>query len=153
MEKSKPDSDSSRIKLNREEGLVYQAVDGHNSVADLIEQIMLSEFEICRALYDLSNRNLVVPVERQAKPAKGTVSKAAKGPSVDIGAYVGKVVPIALAAWLVALYGLGLSKLNPLNLIAGGEIRHPAFEELRSGVAATRITRVAEYLSDAAEAA
>ena len=59
----------SSIKLTREENVVYQQVNGEATVQEIIERTMLSEFEICRALYDLMNRNLIGPVKTTAKGA------------------------------------------------------------------------------------
>lgn len=142
-EKSAGSEPSSGIRLSREEGLVYQQVDGKRSVQELVERIMLSEFEICRALYDLLNRNLVVSVQPQKKRSKG---KPTKSGSPALAAASSKLAPVIVGAVAVIVQGLGMTSLNPLNLLAGRSVRHERLEALRQASAVTRLQRVAEAI-------
>ena len=55
---------ASIIELTQEEKKIYDLIDGKRTTRDLVEELYdLSEFEIFRTIYDLLERNLVVPVE------------------------------------------------------------------------------------------
>jgi hypothetical protein len=59
---------SNRIRLTVEEEKVYRRVDGARTVQALIDASGAGEFEVCRILLDLLNRNIIAPVGRGVTP-------------------------------------------------------------------------------------
>ena len=53
----KPDDE--RVRLARDEGVVYQLVDGRSTVQNIIDRSPLGEFDTCRILSELMGRDLV----------------------------------------------------------------------------------------------
>lgn len=54
-------SSSNKIRLSAEEERIYRKVDGVRTVQAVIDSTGLGEFDVCRTLYDLLNRNIVAP--------------------------------------------------------------------------------------------
>lgn len=92
------DSATSEVVLNAQEAKLYKLVDGKRSVTTLMEMTGLSDFDVCRTLFDFLDRNLVAPAQEQAR------SKRQAGPRVDEGApsqalgLVGLVIVLVLSA-------------------------------------------------------
>ena len=63
-------SASNKIRLSRDEERVFRKVDGTRTVQGIVDSSGLSEFDTCRILFDLLNRNLISPVGRGAKVAE-----------------------------------------------------------------------------------
>jgi hypothetical protein len=64
-------SDLGPVRLSQEELAVYQNVNGVFTVQEIIDRSGLNEFETCKALFELLNRQLirpVLPVEVEAPP-------------------------------------------------------------------------------------
>ncbi|HSE40473.1 MAG TPA: hypothetical protein VLH08_06865, partial [Acidobacteriota bacterium] len=56
--------DPEKIRLSKEEGEVFQFIDGSCTVNDIIESSKLGEFHTCKALYELLERKLIEPVRK-----------------------------------------------------------------------------------------
>jgi hypothetical protein len=90
-------STASKVRLTPAEERVYRRVDGSRTVQAVIDSTGLGEFEVCRTLFDLLNRNIIAPVGRGAmreqaegRSAAGVVVSWAPG-------YAAAVVAVALA--------------------------------------------------------
>src|SRR5687768_3946027 len=59
-------SASNKIRLSRDEERVFRKVDGTRTVQGIVDSSGLSEFDTCRILFDLLNRNLVSTAGRGA---------------------------------------------------------------------------------------
>ena len=59
-------SSSSKIRLTHDEERIYRKVDGTRTVQGIIDATGLPEFEVCRTLFDLLNRNIITTVGRGA---------------------------------------------------------------------------------------
>jgi hypothetical protein len=88
---------ASKVRLTPAEERVYRRVDGSRTVQAVIDSTGLGEFEVCRTLFDLLNRNIIAPVGRGAmreqaegRGAAGVVVSWAPG-------YAVAVVAVALA--------------------------------------------------------
>jgi uncharacterized protein DUF4388 len=57
-------SSASKIRLTAEEERIYRKVDGTRTVQGVIDATGGGEFEVCRILFDLLNRNIIAPVGR-----------------------------------------------------------------------------------------
>jgi len=63
------------ITLNPTEQQIYGLVDGRRTVQEIVDRSMLSEFETCRTLYELINRQILEEV-RIAAPTRGPAAPA-----------------------------------------------------------------------------
>src|SRR6266536_2301890 len=59
-------SSSNKIRLTPEEERIFRKVDGSRTVQAIIDSVGMSEFDTCRTLFDLLNRNLITTVGRGA---------------------------------------------------------------------------------------
>ena len=89
-------SSTNKIRLTPEEERIFRKVDGTRTVQGIIDATGLGEFDTCRVLFDLLNRNLVSTVGRGVTK-ETEVSPAARVASATPG-YVLAVVALALAA-------------------------------------------------------
>jgi hypothetical protein len=89
-------SSTNKIRLSPEEERIFRRVDGNRTVQGIIDATGLGEFDTCRILFDLLNRNLVSTVGRGVTK-ETEVSPAARVVSATPG-YVLAVVALALAA-------------------------------------------------------
>jgi predicted transcriptional regulator len=89
-------SSTNKIRLTPEEQRIFRKVDGTRTVQGIIDATGLGEFDTCRVLFDLLNRNLVSTVGRGVTK-ETEVSPAARVASATPG-YVLAVVALALAA-------------------------------------------------------
>jgi hypothetical protein len=137
--KAAAEEPSQRIKLSREENIVYQQVNGEATVQEIVERTMLSEFEICRALYDLTNRNLIASA---SGPVKSEAPRPAK--RVDVGGFLAKGLQVALFAAVIA--AALLQGKNRFNLLTPPAFESPQFEPLRQAAAISQVRRVAEAI-------
>jgi hypothetical protein len=127
---------ASKISLSREERIVYEQVTGTATVQEIIDRTMLSEFETCRAMFDLMNRNLIVPV------AAAVPAEAAPRPKkrVAVAGQVGRVLMLAVLA--LAAAGIAASRLNPFNAFVPLQARGPIVEALRREQAILKAERI-----------
>jgi len=88
-------SSTNKIRLTPEEERIFRKVDGTRTVQGIIDATGLGEFDTCRILFDLLNRNLVSTVGRGVTK-EIEVSPAARVASATPG-YVLAVVALALA--------------------------------------------------------
>jgi|GEM_PF-88154 len=73
-----------KIRLNPEEYSVYQLVNGHSTVADIVESSKFGEFHTCKALYDLLERKIIEPVSASPRvPLHPTISIRAQRDGID----------------------------------------------------------------------
>ncbi len=77
---------SNRIRLSPEEERIFRKVDGTRTVQAIIDGTGLGEFEVCRTLFDLLNRNIISTVGRGV--AKEAVSGRPEGPASSAPAYM-----------------------------------------------------------------
>lgn len=64
------------VTLNKEERIVHTLVDGKRSVQEVVESSLLGEFETCRILYELINRQLLEETGRRTRKAPTAVEPA-----------------------------------------------------------------------------
>lgn len=86
------------VTLNEAEGLVHSLVDGVRSVQDIVERSRLSEFDTCRVLYELINRQLIEEV--------GAVAEVRPGPK-KAGRSVSSAILLGLAYMLLVVVAGG----------------------------------------------
>lgn len=136
--KEKTEAPANVIKLTREESLIYAQVNGQTTVQEVIDRTMLSEFEVCRAFYDLANRNLIVPSAKERKPAAGPRERRSGSSK-----HLARVAYAAMALWIAAVVVLGIFRRNPLNFLHPQAASSQALAVLTREIAQSRLQRVA----------
>jgi hypothetical protein len=100
-----------KIILSQHDGAVYKLLDGKRTVEDVMYLARVSEFDTCKAIYDLLNRDLIREVRTAASSiqAKAAVAMlpAEASPAVVAALYLVLLAAIGAGAWL--------HRLNPLN--------------------------------------
>ncbi len=90
---------TSEVVLNAQEASIYKLVDGNRSVATIMEMTGLSDFDVCRTLFDFLDRNLVATAgQERARTQRQAGPRVEDGaPSQTVG-LVGLVVVLLLSA-------------------------------------------------------
>ncbi len=90
---------TSEVVLDTQEAKIYKLVDGERSVNAIMEMTGLSDFDVCRTLFDFLDRNLIATADQERAR-----SQQPAGPRVEIGepsqvlGLVGLVIVLALSA-------------------------------------------------------
>jgi hypothetical protein len=133
------------IRVSRAEWSVYELVDGRRTVAELNEMLFLSEFDGCKACFDLVSRGLIeesVPrpeeLPEEALVADTPAHAHASRRPIDVALLAG------LGLALLALLGLRFQARNPLNLLTLPPRRVALVDGFRKSVSLLRLRRVAE---------
>jgi hypothetical protein len=135
-------SSSNKIRLTPEEDRIFRRVDGTRTVQAIIDSTGLGEFEVCRILYDLLNRNIISTAGRSATAERVLGSYEPVAPS-KAPAYVISAAAIIVALAAVAVRGpapFALLGTKPMfSRVADDAVRRIArarLERLDQGVAA-----------------
>jgi hypothetical protein len=128
-------SSSNKIRLTPEEERIFRKVDGTRTVQGIIDSTGLGEFDTCRILFDLLNRNLVSTVGRGVTK-ETEVSPAARVVSATPG-YV-----LALIALVLAAAGTLAHWNNPFAVAGLPPLFGGSYELLMQGVSHVRLERL-----------
>ena len=129
-------SSSNKIRLTPEEERIFRKVDGTNTVQVIIDSVGVSEFDACRTLFDLLNRNLITTVGR------GATKQAESAPE---GEGVASSTPgylLTAAAVLLALTGVYANRTAPFAVSGQAPLLKSTEELLLQGVSRTRLERL-----------
>jgi hypothetical protein len=134
---------SDKIRISREEKVIYDMVDGTMSVRDVMEMSKFSEFDTAKALYELLTRDLIEEVRGSA-----AAEVLAQGTPLDDTDVAETPVPLPLVAVLalVAVLSLATSFRNPLNSLnpIGPAQRSSSVDETRKAISIQRIAQIGE---------
>ncbi|MGA7991499.1 MAG: DUF4388 domain-containing protein [Thermoanaerobaculia bacterium] len=133
------------IRVSRAEWAVYELVDGERTVAETNELAFLSEFDGCKAFFDLVSRGLIeeaVPraveaPEEPGAPAHPAGVRAPRAP-LDLNLLVGVGLVLALG------FAVRFQSKNPLNLLTLPPKRQPVVVDYEKSVSLLRLRRLAE---------
>jgi hypothetical protein len=131
------------IKVSQNEWAVYGLVDGHHTVAEIIDQTLVSEFDGAKAVYGLVSRGLIAPVKKPG--AREEVDR--RHLELPAGAELLQYVkPFAVGLVLVVLLGFGLSRehANPVNALPLPLARNDLVEQFQKSVSLLRLRRLTE---------
>ena len=134
------------IKLTREEGAVYELLDGERSLEDVMYLARMSEFDTAKAVYDLLSRDLVRE-KGVAGPAGEAGASVAAQTSAPAEASPALVAGLMVVVSVLALAGALFFRLNPIN--GSGLVPGMRTEDVdRQAIAATasRLDRIAYAL-------
>ncbi len=132
------------IRVSRAEWSVYELVDGQRTVAEINELAFLSEFDGCKAFYDLVSRGLIeetVPRAVEAPEEAGApgpaVARAPRAP-LDLNALVAVGLALLLAV------AVRFHARNPLNLVTVPPRRSAVVVEYEKSLSLLKLRRLAE---------
>jgi Domain of unknown function (DUF4388) len=128
-------SASSKIRLSPNEEAIFRRVDGTRTVQNIIDSTGQAEFETCRTLFDLLNRNLISTAGRGA--AKMSETGALEAPAASGSAY-----GIVAAVALVALVGIAVRWRTPFAVTGLQPLLQSSEQLLLDGVSHARLQRL-----------
>jgi hypothetical protein len=128
-------SSASKIRLTPDEERIFRKVDGTRTVQGIIDSTGIGEFETCRTLFDLLNRNLITTAGRgatqlpEAGPAESAVSSTP--------GYV-----VAALAVLIAAGSVFVHRQAPFAVVGLPAILRGTYDQLLESVTRTRLERL-----------
>jgi hypothetical protein len=129
-------SASNKIRLSAEEERIYRKVDGVRTVQAVIDSTGLGEFDVCRTLYDLLNRNIVAPA------GKGTTAKVVEEePTEGIASATPGYAVMALVI-LLAAAGILAQWRTPFAVTGLSPVLQETALRLRESVSLSRLRRL-----------
>jgi hypothetical protein len=134
------------IRISRQEWHVYELVDGRRSVGAVIDRTFLSDFDGCKAFFDLVSRGLIAETRAVlASPvADGNVTGELRSirrrkSAVTAANVLGLVSVVALL-----LAGWSAQSRNPVNLWTLPPRRLPVLENFGKSLSLLRLRRLSE---------
>jgi predicted transcriptional regulator len=128
-------SSTSKIRLTTDEERIYRKVDGSRTVQAIIDGTGMTEFEVCRTLFDLLNRNIITTVgrgiTRESQP-----DKAEAAPSATPGRLA--VAAIGAVALLLAF----VTQRAPFAVVARPPLLGQPYDLLMESVGRSRLDRL-----------
>ena len=133
------------IRVSRAEWSVYELVDGRRTVADINETAFLSEFDGCKACFDLVSRGLIeesAPRPEELPP--GALVKDAPAVERPLRRPLDVALLAGLGLALLALFAFKFQSQNPLNLLTLPPRRVQLVDGFKKSLSLLRLRRVAE---------
>jgi hypothetical protein len=145
--KRKKSPDGTTIKISEQENSVFLKVNGKNTVGDIVETSAMSEFDTCKALYELVTRDLIEELRQAAIVTARTPAAGEAEESVDV-----EIPPVPLPL-LVVLGAIAIASLvftfeNPLNTLAPFGRENSSITDFKKAISLRRI----EAISDGVQA-
>ncbi len=128
-------SSSNKIRLTPEEERIFRKVDGAHTVQAIIDSVGMSEFDTCRMLFDLLNRNLISTVGR------GTTKQAEAVPDEGVASAVPGYL-LTAAAVVLAAVGVFAQRTTPFAVIGQPPLLRSTEELVLRGVSRSRLERL-----------
>jgi hypothetical protein len=129
-----PAGASSKIRLGAQEELIFRRVDGTRTVQGIIDSSGLNEFDTCRILFDLLNRNLISTAGRGAaavEPVRVT-EEASAAPGYAMVAVIA----------LLALLGIWMQRDTPFGVTGLTSAAQGPYHRMLDGVSQSRLQRL-----------
>jgi hypothetical protein len=133
-------SSTSKIRLSAEEERIYRKVDGVRTVQGVIDSTGLGEFDVCRTLFDLLNRNIVAPA------GKGALRVAAEEPALSIASATPGYLVTALVL-ILATAGIVARWRTPFAVTGLPALLPAAATMLRENLSWARLQRIDQGLA------
>ncbi|HEY8147476.1 MAG TPA: DUF4388 domain-containing protein [Vicinamibacteria bacterium] len=128
-------SSSNKIRLTPEEERIFRKVDGTQTVQGIIDSVGMSEFDTCRMLFDLLNRNLITTVGR------GAAKQAVAVPDETVASATPGYL-LAVAAVLMAVVGVYATRATPFAVSGQPPLLKSTEDLLLQAVSRTRLERL-----------
>jgi uncharacterized protein DUF4388 len=129
-------SSASKIRLTAEEERIYRKVDGTRTVQGVIDSTGGGEFEVCRILFDLLNRNIIAPVGRGPTRDASVIGLPAAPPSAAPG-YV-----VAALCVLLGLGGIFVRRQTPFAVTGLPPLLSGSYALVLDAASTTRLERL-----------
>ncbi len=130
-------SSLTRIRLSPEEERVYRKVDGTRTVQAIVDATGIGDFDVCKTLFDLLNRNIITFAGRGVGGQVDASVGQAEAPASPVTGYVTLGVAGALAlAGAIANWSRPFAVVTRPPLLAG------TYESTLAGVAEARLQRL-----------
>lgn len=132
-----------KIKISPQEKAIYDMVDGTVTVGEIVEASRASEFDTCKALYDLLTRDLIEEVRTPAAPvvAEPAVDQTARTEIPNV-----LPAPLIVVLAIVAVVSLATSVRNPLNHLQPFGRRSSAVVETNKAISMQRLESIREAI-------
>jgi hypothetical protein len=127
-------SGTGRIRLAPEEERVFRKVDGVRTVQAIIDATGAGEFEVCRTLFELLNRNLIASAGRGSARAE---EAEAVGVASPLPGYA-----VAALVTALALSGLLVQRATPFAVSGLPGTLQASYASVRDGVMRSRLLRL-----------
>ena len=129
-------SSASKVRLTPEEERIYRKVDGARTVQGIIDSTGGGEFEVCRILFDLLNRNIITPVGRGPARDASAIGMPAVAPSATPGYLV------AGLCVLLALGGIFVRRESPFAVTGLPPLLRGAYDLMLASASHSRVERL-----------
>ena len=129
-------SSASKIRLTPEEERIYRKVDGTRTVQGVIDSTGGGEFEVCRILFDLLNRNIIAPVGRGPARDASAVGMPKTAASAAPG-YLAAALCVLLAAG-----GIFLRRTTPFAVTGLAPLLRGSYDLVLDAASAARVERL-----------
>jgi len=131
-------SSLSRIRLTHEEERVYRKVDGTRTVQGIVDATGMGEFDVCKILFDLLNRNIITTAGRGAGgPSESMLGGVPEAPASPIVGYA-----LLAAAGVLGLVGIGASRARPFAVVTRPPLLESAYDSMLEAVSQSRLLRL-----------
>jgi hypothetical protein len=128
-------SSSNKIRLTPEEERIFLKVDGTRTVQGIIDATGAGEFEVCRILFDLLNRNIISSVGRGV--AREALAGRAESPASLTPGFA--VVGLAL---LLSLVSVAVHLRAPFAVLGQPPLLENSYTALFDGLSRSRLERL-----------
>ena len=130
-------SSLSKIRLSQEEERVYRKVDGTRTVQAIVDSTGMGEFDVCKILFDLLNRNIITFAGRgMGGPSETSIGRV-EAPASPVTGYVTLGVAAALAlAGAIANWG------RPFGVVTLPPLLEGSYSSMLDAVAEARLQRL-----------
>jgi len=128
-------SSTSKIRLTHDEERIYRKIDGARTVQAIIDGTGMTEFEVCRILFDLLNRNIITTVGR------GVARETQPGrpePVTSAGPARFALVGVAVLALALGL----LARRPPFAVVGSTPLLRGSYDLLMEAVSRSRLERL-----------
>lgn len=144
LEKRSREKRHEPIRISKAEWAVYELVDGVLSVGEINERTFFSEFDGCKAVFDLVSRGLIAETKKGRPAAAEPVAAPVPAPRpLHAGS---PVLAFALGVLVLGLLVVGATSQwkNPANLLTVPSRRISVVEGFQKAVSLLRLRRLTE---------
>jgi hypothetical protein len=125
-----------KVRLTPHEDQIFRKVDGTRTVQAIIDSTGTGEFDVCRTLFDLLNRNLITTVGR------GVARDVDPGGRAEAPTRSGPGWVAAALVTAVALFGIAVRRNEPLLVLGQPAFLRGSYDLLLGTVSHSRLERL-----------
>jgi hypothetical protein len=133
---------TSEVVMGPTELSIYKLLDGSRSVSTLMEMTGLSDFDVCRTLFDFIDRNLVAPAGQEQVKTSAEAGRRVAAPVPGEG--TGTIALVAVLA--LSALGLVVSATTPFRVPTRPSLFQAEAPAIQASRDMARMQRLAEAL-------